>query len=198
MWFSLFGTGMPHLKEVSLGNDGNVSMENLKNCINNDLANNFGNLCQRVFSFIEKNCAGKLPKPKNLQKEDNDLLNNLLNKLPDLILHMDKQNLNNYIKDVVDFSFTANKYFNDLQPWALKNTDIDRMNTILFTIVSQIKNISILLSPIIPKSSDKILDIMNLKKNQRLISAINSNDIFDHDLEFKKTSILFKKVEDDN
>jgi len=111
---------------------------------------------------------------------------------------MDKQNLNNYIKDVVDFSFTANKYFNDLQPWALKNTDIDRMNTILFTIVSQIKNISILLSPIIPKSSDKILDIMNLKKNQRLISAINSNDIFDHDLEFKKTSILFKKVEDDN
>ena len=186
------------IKEVSLGNDGNVSMENLKNCINNDLANNFGNLCQRVFSFIEKNCAGKLPKPKNLQKEDNDLLNNLLNKLPDLILHMDKQNLNNYIKDVVDFSFTANKYFNDLQPWALKNTDIDRMNTILFTIVSQIKNISILLSPIIPKSSDKILDIMNLKKNQRLISAINSNDIFDHDLEFKKTSILFKKVEDDN
>ena len=186
------------IKEVSLGNDGNVSMENLKNCINNDLANNFGNLCQRVFSFIEKNCAGKLPKPKNLQKEDNDLLNNLLNKLPDLILHMDKQNLNNYIKDVVDFSFTANKYFNDLQPWALKNTDIDRMNTILFTIVSQIKNISILLSPIIPKSSDKILDIMNLKKNQRLISAINSNDIFDHDLEFKKISILFKKVEDDN
>ena len=42
------------IKEVSLGNDGSVSMENLKNCINNDLANNFGNLCQRVFSFIEK------------------------------------------------------------------------------------------------------------------------------------------------
>ena len=42
------------VKEVSLGNDGSVSMENLKNCINNDLANNYGNLCQRVFSFIKK------------------------------------------------------------------------------------------------------------------------------------------------
>jgi methionyl-tRNA synthetase len=186
------------IKEVSLGNDGNVSMENLKNCINNDLANNFGNLCQRVFSFIEKNCDSKLPKPKSLQKEDIKLLNNLINKVPDLIAYMDNQDLNNYIKKVVNFSFDANKYFNDLQPWTLKKTNIDRMNTILFTIVSQIKNISILLNPIIPISSDKILDIMNLKKNDRLISSINNNDIFDHDIEFNKTSILFKKIEDDN
>jgi len=186
------------IKEVSLGNDGNISMENLKNCINNDLANNFGNLCQRVFSFIEKNCNSKLPKPSDLEKVDSDLLNNLVNKVPELISYMDKQDLNNYIKKVVDFSFDANKYFNDLQPWALKKTNIERMNTILYTVVSLIKNISILLNPIIPISSDKILDIMNLKKNERLVSAINTNDIFDHNLEFKKTSILFKKIEDDN
>jgi len=187
------------LKEVSLGNDGNVSMENLKNCINNDLANNFGNLCQRVFSFIEKNCNGKLPpKPKTLQKEDDKLLNNLINKVPELVLHMNEQDLNSYIKKVVDFSFSANKYFNDLQPWSLKKTNIDRMNSILFTIVVQIKNISILLNPIIPESSDKILDIMNLKKNERTVSAIHSHDIFNHELKFQKTSILFKKIEDDN
>ena len=186
------------IKEVSLGNDGNVSMENLKNCINNDLANNFGNLCQRVFSFIEKNCAGKLPKPEKLQKEDINLLNNLVNKVQELITLMDNQDLNNYIKQVVDFSFKANKYFNDLQPWALKKNNIERMNTILFTIVTQIKNISILLNPIIPISSDKILDIMNLKKDETTISAISKNDIFNHDLEFKKISILFKKIENDS
>ena len=186
------------IKEVSLGNDGNISMDNLKNCVNNDLANNFGNLCQRVFSFIEKNCENKLPKPTILQKVDSDLLNNLVNKVPELISHMDEQDLNNYIKKVVDFSFKANKYFNDLEPWVLKKTDIQRMNTILYTIVCQIKNISILFNPIIPISSDKILDIMNLKKNERDISTINTNDIFDHNLEFKKTSILFKKIEDDN
>ena len=111
---------------------------------------------------------------------------------------MNNQNLNDYIKKVVEFSFDANKYFNDLQPWALKKTNIERMNTILHTIVSQIKNISILLSPIIPLSSNKILDIMNIKKNERNIEAINNIDIFNHDLEFKKTSILFKKIEDDN
>ena len=63
------------IKEVSLGNDGSISMENLKNCINNDLANNYGNLCQRVFSFIKKNCSNKIQDPKILTKEDNKLLN---------------------------------------------------------------------------------------------------------------------------
>ncbi|MEK9544937.1 MAG: methionine--tRNA ligase, partial [Pelagibacteraceae bacterium] len=186
------------LKEVSLGNDGNVSMENLKNCINNDLANNYGNLCQRVFSFIEKNCEGKLPKPDQLQEIDKKLIHNLINKVPELILEMNKQELNNYLKKVVEFSFDANKYFNDLQPWSLKKTDISRMNTILYTIVVQIKNISILLNPIIPESSNKILDMLNLNTDNRLIKSINDNDVFDHDKSFQKTTILFKKIEDDN
>ena len=186
------------LKEVSLGNDGNVSMENLKNCINNDLANNFGNLCQRVFSFIEKNCEGKLPKPSNLAAEDINLINNLVKKVPDLINDMNRQDLNNYIKQVVEFSFEANKYVNDLQPWALKKTDLNRMNTILFSIVLQIKNISILLSPIIPNSSNKILDILNLKNEDRLINSISDKDLFDHEKPFQKTTILFKKIDDDN
>ena len=58
------------IKEVSLGNDGTISMENLKNCINNDLANNYGNLCQRVFSFIKKNCSNKVPKTNNFKETD--------------------------------------------------------------------------------------------------------------------------------
>jgi methionyl-tRNA synthetase len=186
------------VKEVSLGNDGNISMENLKNCINNDLANNFGNLCQRVFSFIEKNCGSKLPKPSKLGTDDKNLIDNLINKVPELVLDMNNQNLNDYIKKVVEFSFNANKYFNDLQPWALKKTNIKRMNTILFTITVQIKNICILLSPVIPESAEKILDIMNLKNKDAKLKSINNIDIFNHDLEFKKTSILFKKIEDDN
>ena len=186
------------IKEVSLGNDGNISMENLKNCINNDLANNFGNLCQRVFSFIEKNCSAKLPEPSKLEEVDLNLINNLISNVDQLITDMNKQDLNIYLKKVIEFSFNANKYFNDLEPWALKKTNIKRMNSILYTIVTQIKNISILLSPIIPISSDKILDIMNLKKEDRLLKSINNNNIFNHDLEFKKTSILFKKIENDN
>ena len=111
---------------------------------------------------------------------------------------MEKNHNMYYIKKVVDFSFNANKYFNDLQPWSIKKTNIERMNTILFTIVTQIKNICILLSPIIPISSEKILNTMNLKDENKQIKDINKIDIFNHNLEFKKISILFKKIEDDN
>ena len=51
------------VKEVSLGNDGSISLKSLHDCINNDLANNYGNLCQRVFSFLQKNNSSKIPKP---------------------------------------------------------------------------------------------------------------------------------------
>ena len=54
------------MKEVSHGSDGNISLKSLENCINSDLANNYGNLCQRVFSFIKNNCNNKVNKTKNI------------------------------------------------------------------------------------------------------------------------------------
>ena len=186
------------IKEVSLGNDGSISMENLKNCINNDLANNYGNLCQRVFSFIKKNCNNKIPNNKNFIDVDKKLIDNLQNSIPELIKLMNKQNLNEYIKKVVNFSFEANKYFNDLEPWTLKKINLERMNTILYTIVHQIKNISILLSPIIPDSASKILSTINIEKDQIKLKNITNINLFDHDKELKELEILFNKIEDDN
>ncbi len=185
-------------KEVSLGNDGSISMENLKNCINNDLANNYGNLCQRVFSFIKKNCSNKIPKSNNLIETDKILLDNLKKNTSNLINFMNNQNLNEFIKTVVGYSFDANKYFNDSEPWSVKKSDPDRMNTILFTICTQIKNISILLSPIIPLATEKVLETMNVKPDNRTIDKIENLDCFDHDKEIKKLDILFTKIENDN
>ncbi len=186
------------VKEVSLGNDGSISMKNLTNCINNDLANNYGNLCQRVFSFIKKNCGNKIPLSVIHNEDDNKLINNLTSKLPSLISLMNNQNLNEYIKLVVSFSFDANKYFNDSEPWSLKNKNPDRMNTILFTISEQIKNISILLNPIIPISTQKVLDTMRLSKNVIKIKNISNKNVLVHDKELKDLEILFKKIEYDN
>jgi methionyl-tRNA synthetase len=186
------------IKEVSLGNDGSISMANLKNCINNDLANNYGNLCQRVFSFIKKNCNNKIPQHKELNLIDKKLLDNLVNNIPNLIDLMNKQNLNEYIKMIISFSFEANKYFNDSEPWSVKNKDKDRMNSILFTIIEQIKNISILLSPIIPNSTKKVLDTMHITDKQIKIENILNKDLLDHDKELKNLEILFTKIENDN
>ena len=186
------------IKEVSLGNDGNVSLDSLKNCINNDLANNFGNLCQRVFSFVSKNCNSEIPQCNKFYKEDELILNNLIKKIPYLQNAMNNQDVNIYIKEVINFSFDANKYFNDLQPWALKKNNLERMNSVIYTILNQIRSISILLSPIIPQSSNKILNILNINDKDRTIKKILDIKFLKSGSKIKKTDILFKKVEDDN
>ena len=183
------------IKEVSLGNDGNVSLNNLKNCINNDLANNYGNLCQRVFSFLKKNCSNKIPQTDTFTNEDKVLTSKLKNDIDKLNQLIDEQDLNIYIRKVIEYSFDSNKYFNDSEPWSLKKTDEKRMNSVLYSIVEQIKNISILLLPIIPNSANKILDVINVSKEQRVISDINKSKTLNHNKELGKIEILFKKVE---
>ena len=72
------------------------------------------------------------------------------------------------------------------------------MNTILFTIVEQIKNISILLNPIIPNSTNEVLKAINIKKNQIDINKIEDINFLNHDKELNNIDILFRKIEDDN
>ena len=69
------------------------------------------------------------------------------------------------------------------------------MNSVLFSIIEQIKNISILLLPIIPITANKTLDFLNIKNEQRNISQINKDAVFDHNKELGKIEILFRKVE---
>ena len=72
------------------------------------------------------------------------------------------------------------------------------MNVILYTITQQIKNISILLSPIMPNSTEKVLSTLNITKDQIKIENIINNNLFDHDKELKDLEILFTKIENDN
>ena len=72
------------------------------------------------------------------------------------------------------------------------------METILYVISEQIKNISILLNPIIPEATQKILQIMNIDKENVLIDSINRNNVINHDKELKDLKILLKKIDNDN
>ena len=73
------------MKEVSHGSDGNISIKNLVNCINSDLANNYGNLCQRVFSFVLKIIVIlQVTKTKNISLNDKKLIKETENLTKDL------------------------------------------------------------------------------------------------------------------
>ena len=72
------------------------------------------------------------------------------------------------------------------------------MNAILFTIVEQIKNISILLNPIIPNATNKVLAMINLSDENISIDKIKEQNILSNQKELGNLEILFNKIEDDN
>ena len=72
------------------------------------------------------------------------------------------------------------------------------MDTILYCILEQIKNISILLNPIIPMSTNKVFDAMNISYQEIKIENILKDNNFNHNKELKNLDILFKKIENDN
>jgi len=182
------------MKEVSHGSDGNISLRSLENCINSDLANNYGNLCQRVFSFIKNNCDYTVEKNNITSDSDTNITNETKNLTKDLRDFMDNQNLNNYIKSVVKISFLTNKYINDEEPWKLKKENKPKMNNILHISLDQIAKISILLNPIIPIATDKVLSALNIDKKLRNLSFLDGKKLIPNIIKIEDLKILFKKI----
>ena len=185
------------IKEVSFGNDGNISKEKLENCINSDLANNFGNLCQRVIAFTEKNLNLKIPNQYEFTKDDSNVLEIYNSSFKDLIKQIDNQNINNYMNFIQNQLFSANKYFNDQEPWN-KKSDLKRMNSIVYVSLELIRKISILLYPVIPNSALKVLKIFNIEETQIDFNTIKEHELLKKNTNINKISILFKKIEKKN
>ena len=185
------------IKEVSFGNDGNISQDRLEDCINSDLANNYGNLCQRVTAFAMKNCDGKIPAKIDFQPDDLKILNKFQENLDTIRSKINEQNINFYIDFIVNSLFEANKYFNDQEPWKKKDNLI-RLNTIVYTTLEIVRKISFLLYPIIPETSLKALKIFNLSEKDIKLETISNNEFIIKGNMINKIDILIKKIEKEN
>ena len=185
------------IKEVSFGNDGNISQDRLEDCINSDLANNYGNLCQRVIAFVIKNCDGKIPLKIDFQPDDLKILNKYQENLDTIRSKINEQNINFYIDFIVNSLFEANKYFNDQEPWK-KKSDLIRLNTIVYTTLEIVRKITFLLYPIIPETSLKALKIFNLSEKDIKFKTISNNEFIIKGNMINKIDILIKKIEKNN
>jgi len=182
------------MKEVPHGKDGNISLKSLEGCINSDLANNYGNLCQRVFSFIKNNCKNKVSRTKNISGAEKKLILDTNNLTKDLRNFMNQQDLNNYMKSVISISFLTNKFVNDEEPWKLKKTNKEKMSNILHLSLEQIAKISILLNPIMPTATLRVLHALNLNEKSINLSFLEGKKILPDDISLHELNILFKKI----
>ncbi|MFL2525186.1 MAG: methionine--tRNA ligase [Pelagibacteraceae bacterium] len=174
------------MKEVIFGLDGNVNLDNFKNTIN-DLANNIGNLSNRIFTILDKNYNCMVPEVS----AGYTINENLLINTNDYINIINNYEIHNYLKKIHSYSSTLNKYVNDNEPWNKKNNSEQNIKNILYSTLIGLKNLFILLYPVTPKSSISFLKNINIERENISLDLINK--AFGLNDKLSKPDILFKK-----
>jgi len=180
------------LREVPFGNDGDFSIKALKNRINSDLANDLGNLCQRSLTMIEKSFDSIIPSPSNLTDDNIDLIKSFNHRLEHLIDKISVQDITGYIKNVWELISLSNKFFNDSKPWELKKNNENEYKNVLYVTANLIKQIGILINPIMPETSEKILYMLNINDINQFHQI---NDIDISGLKLNEITPLFPRVD---
>jgi methionyl-tRNA synthetase len=166
------------LREVPFGNDGDFSHRAMVGRLNGDLANDLGNLCQRVLSMIAKNCDGAVPDPAGREEASDDaLLNQAAAMLGRVRGELDVQSFHNALTAIWEVVAEANRYVDAQAPWTLRKTDLERMQAVLYTLAETIRRIAIIVQPFMPDSAAAILDQLAVDADQRVLAKLDSKEL---------------------
>ncbi|MEE8275390.1 MAG: methionine--tRNA ligase [Alphaproteobacteria bacterium] len=155
------------LREVPFGNDGDFSHRAMVSRANDDLANDFGNLVQRVLSMINRNCGARVPEPGALDAADRALLDAAHGLVDELRGHFAVQAFHSALIRLWEVIGAANRYVDEQAPWSLKKTDPARMGSVLYTLAETIRHLAILAQPVTPLAAAKILDQLAVGEGAR-------------------------------
>ena len=160
------------MREVPFGNDGDYNDAALIRRLNNELANDLGNLAQRTLSQIAKNLGGLLPAPATHTADDAELLA-AAEALPATMRPlMDRLALGDAIEEAWKVIRAANSYIDRQAPWALRKTDPARMEAVLRLLVDVLRPIATVLQPIMPGSMSAMLDQLGVPPDARDLASL--------------------------
>ncbi len=181
------------MREVPFGQDGYISHETMVGRINGDLANDLGNLAQRVLSMISKNCDGKVPQPQSLIRDDTAILAAAGGVLGTVREEFDRQAFNRGLEAIWKVVGDANRYVDAQAPWELRKTDPERMATVLYVLADVIRHLAILVQPVMPDAASAMLDQLAVPAERRSFAALGSDHAVAPGTELPKPSPVFPR-----
>ena len=151
--FGVDGFRYHFLREVHFGADGDISYEAMVARYNSDLANNFGNLANRVLNMAANYCDGVVPDAH----DNGPLVDAAANAFAALTDGMARLDYSNGFGAVWDLIGATNSYIEDRQPWALnKAGDAAQTAAVLGDCLEALRLVALLASPLIPRATAEL------------------------------------------
>lgn len=145
------------LRDVPFGQDGIYTNELLLKRINSDLVNTLGNLVKRTSAMIEQYFGGVIPAPCKKEAVDDELIKTFVDLPKQVEAEMDKYDTSKALNAIFDALSRANKYIDETTPWVLnKEGNVDRLKTVMYNLSEAIRFATVLLTPFLTKTPDKI------------------------------------------
>jgi len=158
------------LREMQFGLDASFSEEALVGRLNADLANDLGNLTNRVLAMTQKYFQGRVPemgKARDLDLETIDLGHKSLIEYVRLFENFDFAKA---LARLWVFVSHLNKYVDLSAPWVLfKEENSDRLRTVMYVLLEGLRKIALHLWPVMPGASEKMLDQLGIRFDLKAI-----------------------------
>src|ERR1700728_4565380 len=126
---------------------------------NDELVATWGNLVNRAVSFAARN-IGSIPAPGELTDADHALLDSSRQAFDSVGEHLSRSRFKFAINEAMHAVAEANKYFSEQAPWKLRESDPARMRTILHVALQLVDDAKTLLTPFLPRSSQKVYEML--------------------------------------
>lgn len=182
------------LREVSFGSDGNFSEEALIARTNADLANTLGNLLNRTIAMTNKYFDGVISNSKVNVEIDTELINKASNLKSVVDKNMEKLYISDALEEIFNFLRECNKYIDDTTPWVLaKEEKQERLQTVLYNLLESIRISSVLLTPFMPTTTEKIFKQLNTNLNT--YDTLNEFGALENNHKLGQIEVLFKRIE---
>ena len=143
------------LREISFGQDGTFSWESMTDRYTADLANDLGNLVNRVLNMVGRYCDGVVPEPSGPSGEPEARLSEDLGVATAGLRAFDDLDFKTGLAHLWTFVSGVNRYVEARAPWAQRKAgDHDGLHTTLYTCVDALRIIAVLILPVMPDAAE--------------------------------------------